>query len=292
MHSIPAAAAPPFLIHNGVLRAVADEVLRLTDNAPARGQGAFETLAARHGRPFRARPHFERLRRTAGTLELACPSDAEIVTAIERLLAANQLTGVARSRVRITLTSPAAGGPSWFIQADVAPPRPEQARVVTIPFVRNERGALAGLKTINYGENVVAMRLAREAGADEALFGNTRDELCEGTWSNIFLYRDGVFLTPPLSSGCLPGVTRALVLDLGRALGLAMREATIPLADLPDAEAAFLTSSLRDIQTISAIDGRPLPEAPLLPRLREAFAALEPEEPPNQQKSETANAPR
>ncbi|NLT71732.1 MAG: 4-amino-4-deoxychorismate lyase [Verrucomicrobiaceae bacterium] len=276
MHS-NSAAAPPFLIHNGVLRAVADEVIALPDNALARGQGAFETFAARHGQLFRAHAHFERLHRTAALLELACPPDAEFVAATERLLAANELTGVARSRIRITLTSPAAGGPSWFVEAGAVPRRREQARVVTIPFVRNERGALAGLKTTNYGENVVAMRLAREAGADEALFGNTRDELCEGTWSNVFLYRDGTFLTPPLSSGCLPGVTRALVLDLGRALGLAMRETTIPLADLPSAEAAFLTSSLREIQTISAIDGRPLPEAPSLPRLREAFAALDPD---------------
>ncbi len=276
MHSV-SAVPPPFLIHNGVLRAVTDEVLSLTDNAPARGQGAFDTFAARHGQPFRARPHFVRLRRTAAILELTCPSDDEIVAATERLLAANQLNEVARSRIRLTLTSPAAGGPSWFVEAGAVPLRREHVRVVTIPFVRNERGALAGLKTINYGENVVAMRLAREAGADEALFGNTRDELCEGTWSNIFLYRDGTFLTPPLSSGCLPGVTRALVLELGRSLGLTMHETTIPLADLPNAEAAFLTSSLREIQTISAIDGRPLPEAPLLPRLREAFAALEPE---------------
>lgn len=273
MPSNPAVFSP-FLIHNGVLREVADEVISLHDGAPARGRGAFETLAAYRGRPFLVEPHFERLRRAADTLELACPSDTEIVAAIERLLSANELTTVARSRIRVTLTSPPAGGPSWFVEAGVAPPHREEARVVTIPFVRNERGALAGLKTINYGENVVAMRLARDAGADEALFGNTRDELCEGTWSNIFLYRDGGFQTPPLSSGCLPGITRALVLDLGRALGLEICETPISLAALDAVEAAFLTSSLREIQTISSIDQRQLPEAPSMALLREAFSAL------------------
>jgi len=192
---------------------------------------------------------------------------------METLLTVNELESLARARVRLTLTAPVTGGPSWLIEAGPPPAHPEKARVITIPFTRNERSALAGLKTINYGENVVALRLARASGADEALFGNTRDELCEGTWSNVFLYRDGTWLTPPLSSGCLPGVTRALVLELFRELGVPVNEVVIPLSELPLAEAAFLTSSLREIQAVSAIDGRELPEPSDLPRLRAAFAA-------------------
>jgi branched-subunit amino acid aminotransferase/4-amino-4-deoxychorismate lyase len=145
-----------------------------------------------------------------------------------------------------------------------------RARLVDL---RNERSALAGLKTINYGENVVALRLAGADGADEALFGNTGDKLCEGTWSNVFLYRDGTWRTPPLTSGCLPGVTRALVLELFRELGVPVKDVVIPLSELPFSEAAFLTSSLREIQPVSAIDGRELPEPSDLPRLRAAFAA-------------------
>jgi branched-chain amino acid aminotransferase len=273
MHSEPAVLSP-FLIHNGVLRKAGEEVLSIRDGAPASGQGAFETIAAYSGQPFLAPAHLARLRRAAERLDLNCPSDADLVAAMKTLLTANQLSALVKARIRITLTSPVAGGPSWFVEAGAAPPHRERARVVTIPFARNERSALAGLKTINYGENVVAMRHAREAGADEALFGNTRDELCEGTWSNVFLYLNGAWLTPPLSSGCLPGVTRAVVLDLGRTLGLEMREAATPLAELPGVESAFLTSSLREIQAISAIDGRELVEAPSLSRLREAFAAF------------------
>jgi branched-chain amino acid aminotransferase len=273
MHSDPA-VSPPFLIHNGVLRDAGEDVISLNDGAPARGQGAFETIAAYFGRPFLVSAHLERLRRAAKVLELPFPDEDEIGIAIAALVQANQLASLAKSRIRLTLTSPADGSLSWFIEAGAARASPTRARVVTIPHVRNERSAVAGLKTINYGENVVAMRLAREAGADEALFGNTRDELCEGTWSNVFLYRDGAFLTPPLSSGCLPGVTRALVLELGRSLGLEMHEVDLPLTDLAGVESAFLTSSLRELQTISHLDGRALSEPAALSPLREAFAAF------------------
>ena len=277
MHSDPAALSP-FLIHNGVLREAGDDVLTIRDGASARGQGAFETIVAYSGHPFLAAAHLERLRRAAERLDLDCPSDADFFAAMKTLLTTNHLTALAKARIRITLTSPVAGGPSWFVEAGPAPAHRDSARVVTIPFTRNERSALAGLKTINYGENVVAMRLAREAGADEALFGNNCGELCEGTWSNVFIYRNGAWLTPPLASGCLPGVTRAVVLELSRTLGLQIREVAIPLADLAGVEAAFLTSSLREIQTITAIDGRELLEAPDLRRLRDAFAAFVTEE--------------
>jgi branched-chain amino acid aminotransferase len=263
---------PPFLIHNGTLRKAGSEVLPIEDGAPARGQGAFETIAAYHGRPFLAAAHLGRLRRAAARLDLDCPPDHVFLDAMEILLSANRLDQEAKARIRLTLTAPPQGGASWFIEAGPVPSHGITARVVTIPYARNERGALSGLKTISYGENAVAMQLARAAGADEALFANTRDELCEGTWSNIFLYSKGCWLTPPLSSGCLPGVTRALVLELFRELGLAAKEVPIPMTDLPTAEGAFLTSSLREIQTIMAIDARELPESPDLASLREAFA--------------------
>ena len=138
------------------------------------------------------------------------------------------------------------------------PPHPATARVITGPFFRNERSPLAGLKTINYGDNVVALRLAREAGAEEALFANTRDELCEGTWSNVFVRIDGTWHTPPLSSGCLPGITRGVVIGLFEEHGLPLSEATLSYASLDRVESAFLTSSLREIQPVAAIDGKEL----------------------------------
>jgi branched-chain amino acid aminotransferase len=142
---------------------------------------------------------------------------------------------------------------------------------VTGPFFRNERSPLAGLKTVNYGDNAVAQRRARAAGADEALFANTRGELCEGTWSNVFVLVDGQWSTPPLSSGCLPGITRGVVLELFAELGLPVTESTRSIEGLDRVESAFLTSSLREIQPIAVMDGRELRPSMAVEDLRAAF---------------------
>ena len=123
-----------------------------------------------------------------------------------------------------------------------------------MPWTRNERSAVAGLKTTSYAENVVAVEYAHQRGASEGLFANTRGELCEGTGSNVFLVVGGRILTPPLASGCLAGVTRALVIEWCGA-----EEATLSMSDLAAADEVFLTSSTRDVHPVSALDGRALP---------------------------------
>ena len=85
--------------------------------------------------------------------------------------------------------------------------------MVVVPWPRNERSAVAGLKTTSYAENVVALAHATERGAGEAIFANLAGNLCEGTGSNVFVGVDGRLVTPPLSSGCLAGITRELVLE-------------------------------------------------------------------------------
>jgi branched-chain amino acid aminotransferase len=267
------------LIHNGVLCHAPEARVAMTDGAIRWGQGVFETLAAYDGRPFLTESHLERLRQAAGMLDLHCPFDTILIEAMDSVLQSSGLDVAGRSRLRITLTSPTewrstppSGPPeSWFIEASPLSNHPERAAVVTIPFVRNDRSALTGLKTINYGENVIALKLARESGADEALFANTRDLLCEGTWSNIFVHHEGTYLTPPLSSGCLPGVTRALVLDLCRDLGITVREVDFPMGRLAEIEGAFLTSSLREIQIISSLNGRPLNDPPGVALIKAAY---------------------
>jgi branched-chain amino acid aminotransferase len=134
--------------------------------------------------------------------------------------------------------------------------------VVTVPWPRNERGALSGLKTISYGENVRALAVAKESGAGEAIFPNTRGELCEGTGTNVFVVTGGVLRTPPEDSGCLMGVTRALILKLAHRLAIAAEETTLPLSAVATADEAFISSSTREIQPISGVDGNPLPSAP------------------------------
>jgi branched-chain amino acid aminotransferase len=136
-------------------------------------------------------------------------------------------------------------------------PWPAVTDVVVVPWPRNEHGALVGLKTVSYGENVVALAFAADRGAGEALFGNLAGNLCEGTGTNVFVGIDGRLLTPPLSSGCLPGVTRDLLLEL-----VDVAEEDVPLDALPGVDEAFLTSSTREVQPIAAIDNRLLPAAP------------------------------
>lgn len=125
--------------------------------------------------------------------------------------------------------------------------------MITVPWTRNERGALTGLKTTSYAENVVALARAHEHGASEALFANTAGQLCEGTGSNVFVVLDGRLHTPPVASGCLAGITRALAVEWTGA-----QETELPFDVLERAEEIFLTSTLRDVQAVDRVDGREL----------------------------------
>ena len=129
--------------------------------------------------------------------------------------------------------------------------------VVTVPWPRNERSALAGLKTTSYAENVLALSYARDRGGGEAIFGNTVGNLCEGTGTNVFVMVGGRLITPPLSSGCLAGVTRGLVIEW-----VGADEEDLPIGALAAAEEAFQTGTTRDVQPIRSVDGITLPAAP------------------------------
>lgn len=231
------------------------------------GDGVFETLGVYRGVPFAWRRHHERLAWSAEHLGLRVPDSGALRAAADAVLAANQ---VEAGRLRITVT----GGPSplgsergdapptVIVAAGAARARPPTERVMTVPWPRNERGATAGLKTISYAENVRALAYAQARGASEAIFANTRGELCEATGSNVFVVDDGVVRTPPAESGCLLGVTRALVLELCGELGLASEVLALPLDALGRAEEAFLTSSTREVAPIARVDGRDLARAP------------------------------
>jgi branched-chain amino acid aminotransferase len=241
------------------------------------GDGVFETLEVRDGRPFALRRHLARLRRSGAGLGLDVPlDDDELREATAAVLSAN---GIADARLRITVTGGVAplgsdrggSGPTVIVAVAPLPSWPPTCSVVTVPWRRNEHSAVAGLKTTSYAENVVALAEAHRRGADEAIFANTAGELCEGTGSNVFLGRERRLWTPPLSSGCLAGITRELVLEL-----VPVVEAPLPLAALGDADEAFITSSTRDLQPVAVVDGRVLPAAPgpLTVRAMEAFADL------------------
>jgi branched-chain amino acid aminotransferase len=127
--------------------------------------------------------------------------------------------------------------------------RPETG--VTVPWRRTEHSATAGVTSTSYAENGVARAAARRAGGGEALLANTAGDLCEGTGTNVFCVLDGVAVTPPLSSGCLAGVTRALLLEWCPAV----IERPIGLDEMARAQEVFLTSSTRDVQAVELVDG-------------------------------------
>ena len=204
---------------NDRLVSVQAATVSVFDHGLTVGDGVFETTKVEHGVPFALSRHLRRLSLSADTVGLAVPADdllREAAAAVCR-----GVVDVALARLRITLTAgpgPAgslrgAGPPTLLVTVTETqrPAAPETA--ILVPWRRNHRGALTGVKSTSYLENVVALAAARRAGAGEALLANVADELCEGTGTNVFCVLDGVAVTPPLSSGCLAGITRALVLE-------------------------------------------------------------------------------
>jgi len=255
--------------------------LRADDHGVIVGDGVFETLLVVRGDAgagaFAVQRHLERLRRSARALRFECPySDDELRAAIAECLDVAHGAGI----VRITATSgggPLGSGrsgaaPSTIVIAGNRPPDyPPGTAVAVVPFVRNERGGMAGVKTTSYAENVLALDMARELGASEAIFADTRGRVSEGTGSNIF-WSDGTRLhTPPLDTGCLAGITRALLLER-----LDVTETHQPVAELPSVPEAFLASSTRAVQSIARIDSTELPvvDGPLTVAAAELMAEL------------------
>lgn len=247
---------------DGRLRDPDSARVSVLDHGLTVGDGVFETLKAVSGRPFALTRHLDRLAASARGLGLPEPDRDEVRRACAAVLEADPMP---LGRLRITYTggiSPLGSdrgdaGPTLVVAASASSPMSESTAAVTVPWTRNERGAVTGLKTTSYAENVVALAHARRQAASEALFANTGGQLCEGTGTNVFVVLDGELHTPPTSSGCLAGITRALVLEWTGA-----RETELPFDVLERAEEVFLTSSLRDVQGVRRLDGRETPSAP------------------------------
>ncbi len=261
---------------NGTLLPDSEATISVFDHGLVVGDGVFEAVKVTGGVPFALTRHLRRLARSAAGMDLPEPDLDGIRAGALVLLAASG--SPARGRLRITLTagisplgSQRGDGPMTAIIALGGLPDNEPAcDVVTVPWPRNEHGALAGLKTTSYAENVRALRYATDRGAQEAIFANTAGNLCEGTGANVFVVSGGRLLTPPLSSGCLAGVTRDLVIEWAGAV-----EEDLPAGALAAADEAFLTGTTRDVLPIRSVDGTLLPAAPgpVSAKAAEAFAA-------------------
>jgi branched-chain amino acid aminotransferase len=247
---------------DGGLQDIDSARVSVLDHGLTVGDGVFETVKTVDGRPFALTRHLDRLTRSARGLGLPEPDLDEVRRACSAVLDA---APVALGRLRITYTggvSPLGSdrgdhGPTLVVALGESARRADSTAAITVPWTRNERGALTGLKTTSYAENVVALARAHEQGATEALFANTVGRLCEGTGSNVFVVLDGEIHTPPVASGCLAGITRALVVEWAD-----VHETDLPLDVLERADEVFLTSSLRDVQAVNRVDTRELSAAP------------------------------
>lgn len=265
---------------DGRLLAVDEARISPFDHGLLVGDGVFETLRVYAGVPFAWTRHLDRLHHSAAGLGLEVPDDDDLRRRVDGVLTSNGLT---EARLRVTVT----GGPSplgsergdtaptVIVAASPAGAWPPTTALVTVPWPRNERGAMAGLKTISYAENVRALAFASERGGGEALFLNTVGDVCEGTGANVFAVADGELLTPPAASGCLLGVTRALVLEIATSTGIRTSTDRLDPGTLLAADEVFITSSTREIQPVERIDGTAIAApGPLTRRLAEAFTEL------------------
>ncbi|NHA67651.1 aminotransferase class IV [Phycicoccus flavus] len=248
------------------------------DHGVTVGDGVFETAKVDAGVPFALGRHLTRLDRSMAGLGLPAADHDRIREGVGAVLGG---APIEFGRLRWTVT--AGRGPLGsdrmasnltYVVTAVPHARPPVAgTVVVVPWTRNERSATAGLKTTSYADNVVALARAHAQGALEAIFANTRGELCEATGSNVFVVTDGVLRTPPLESGCLAGITRELVLEWCGDAGLEVREEAMPVEVLAEADEVFLTSSIKDVFPVSGVDGRVLDvPGPVTARVMEVWS--------------------
>lgn len=260
---------------NGALLDPAKASVSVFDHGLMVGDGVFETIKIVDGKSFALTRHLDRLTLSAQRMDLPDPDVEAIADGIAQCLAAAPAWGLGRIRVTYTSGPGPLGsdrgdqGTTSVVIVDEQKAFPGTANVTVVPWPRNERGALSGVKSTSYGDNAKALAYAKARGGGEAIFGNLAGDLCEGTGSNIFIVQGGRLLTPTLAAGPLAGVTRALTLEW-----CGGEEADVPLQALYEAEEAFLTSTTRDIQPIRLVDETALPVAPgpITAKAMEVFA--------------------
>jgi branched-subunit amino acid aminotransferase/4-amino-4-deoxychorismate lyase len=231
------------------------------DEALLRGAAAFETVRIRRGRPVLLRPHVERLERSSHSLRLP-PPDGAAELAAEATAAAGAEQGVLRL-FRTGMTLLATVGP---LPAGLEAMRARGIAVVTVRS--HDAGLLTGVKATSYATALAAVAEAERRGAEDAIYLGTGETVLEATMSNVWWREDDVLVTPSLSTGVLPGVTRGAVAAIARAAGYRVREGSFTLSVLLRADEAFTSSAVREIMPLSAVDGRELSRGEAASRLQ------------------------
>jgi len=256
---------------NGRITNDRDAMVSVFDHGLLYGEGVYETLRTYHGRPFLYERHTRRLRNSAAMINLPLPfSDDQLASDIQDTMAASDLSGgeayirvlVTRGVGDLTYDPKATPIPSVIIivktQVDPAPEAYQLGvDVVIVDVVRNHPDTVNPMiKSNNLLNSALAMQQAIQRGAFEGIMRNHRGDLSECTTSNLFIVKDGAALTPPLTSGLLPGITREFIFDIGKEVGVDVREAVLRDDDLFSADEAFLTSTTREAVPIVTVDER------------------------------------
>lgn len=244
---------------DGRVTPTAEATVPMKDDGLYRGDGAFEVIRLYGGRPFALGDHLDRLERSAAAIELELERGA-LEREIEALLTE---AGEPDGQLRLLVTR----GGRRIAAIEPLPPHTETVSIATVTYCPNV--ILNGVKSLSYAANMQATRLAQAQGADEAVLVQPDGTVLEPPTSAVFwVSPQGTLRTPALDVGVLESITRDRLVK-----ALHVEEGAWPVTDLRAAHEAFLASTTREIQAVSAIDGRPLPEAPG-PRTREAQEAF------------------
>jgi branched-chain amino acid aminotransferase len=234
-------------ILDGALMEVSQAQIPVTDDGLLRGDGVFEVIHLYDGRPFALDEHLQRMRNSADALRL--PLDVDAVRAdVETLLEASE---PADGALRLLVTR---GGRRIGIVEQLKP-LPDTIALATITY--SPTRVLDGVKSLSYGANMLATRLAREQGADEALLVTPHGRVLEGPTTSFFYVLDGTLFTPPLEDRILDSITRRVLLAVTEA-----QERITTRDDLAALSEAFLASSAREVHPVHAIDGARIEAAP------------------------------
>jgi branched-chain amino acid aminotransferase len=270
------------VFHNGRLLPVEDVRLSPGQAGLLSGWGLFTTIRITEGLPFAFERHWQRLARDAERTH--CPFPFQEETARAQLAEVLRANTVREGSARIYVVYNQFG--AWrsdekFPPADLLmysadlPAHRDHARLGVREHGRHAGSPLAGVKVTSWLNNLWNLQEAQQAGFDEVVLLNERGEVSECTAANIFCVRQGRVLTPPLSSGCLAGVTRSVLLEIGPASGIAVDEPTLFLDDVYAADEVFITSTNRNVIPVTEIGGRRVGSAtqPIMQELEKAFTS-------------------
>ncbi len=242
---------------DGKVLPVAEARIPVTDEGLLRGDGVFEVMRVYGGRPYALADHIARMERSAANLRL--PLDPEAVRADALALLDAAAPGDALLRLVVTR------GGHRLALLEPLPEHPAGVRLGSVTYAPTR--VLDGIKSLSYAGNMLATRLARERGFDEALLVTPHGRVLEAPTSTFFWARDGRLLTPPLDEHILASITRTRLMEVAD-----VEEAPCTRDDLAAADEAFLASTVREVQPVSVIDDREFPGArPLTLAAAEAF---------------------